>query len=211
MLRANRDTSGWSRSPDRVCRESSGDFVNAQHILLISTGPAGPLEALLDAPDGDAERAAVVFAHPLPTHGGTMHTKAVYQGDQGAGAHRLRRAALQLPRRRRERRRVRRRRGREGRLPAALDFMAARYPDAAALGGGLLVRLVGRAEVGAVDDRVVRAHRHRAAGHEDGYDFASTHAVAPSRSSSSRARRTSSVRSRTCGRSTRSCRSRRSW
>src|SRR6186997_2712261 len=46
------------------------------------TGPAGKLEALLDEPAG-APRAAVVFAHPLPTHGGTMHTKAVYQGTKG--------------------------------------------------------------------------------------------------------------------------------
>jgi alpha/beta superfamily hydrolase len=42
-------------------------------------GPAGPLECLLDLPAGDV-RAAVVFAHPLPTHGGTMHTKVVFQG-----------------------------------------------------------------------------------------------------------------------------------
>ena len=42
-------------------------------------GPAGQLEALLDEPAG-RPAAAVVFAHPLPTHGGTMHTKAVYQG-----------------------------------------------------------------------------------------------------------------------------------
>jgi alpha/beta superfamily hydrolase len=41
-------------------------------------GPAGRLEALLDEPDG-APRAAVVFAHPLPTRGGTMHTKVVFQ------------------------------------------------------------------------------------------------------------------------------------
>ena len=41
-------------------------------------GPIGPLEALLDAPAGEP-RAAVVFAHPLPTHGGTMHTKVVFQ------------------------------------------------------------------------------------------------------------------------------------
>ena len=41
-------------------------------------GPVGPLEALLDPPVGTA-RAAVVFAHPLPTEGGTMHTKVVYQ------------------------------------------------------------------------------------------------------------------------------------
>jgi alpha/beta superfamily hydrolase len=41
-------------------------------------GPVGPLEALLDLPGGDP-RAVVVFAHPHPLQGGTMHTKAVYQ------------------------------------------------------------------------------------------------------------------------------------
>jgi alpha/beta superfamily hydrolase len=41
-------------------------------------GLAGRLEALLDEPDGEP-RVAVVFAHPLPTMGGTMHTKVVFQ------------------------------------------------------------------------------------------------------------------------------------
>jgi alpha/beta superfamily hydrolase len=41
-------------------------------------GPAGPLEALLDLPEGEA-RAVAVFGHPHPLHGGTMHTKALYQ------------------------------------------------------------------------------------------------------------------------------------
>ena len=41
-------------------------------------GPAGPLEALVDVP-ADEPRVAVVFAHPLPTEGGTMHTKVVFQ------------------------------------------------------------------------------------------------------------------------------------
>jgi alpha/beta superfamily hydrolase len=41
-------------------------------------GPAGPLEALLDEPEGEA-RAVAVFGHPHPLHGGTMHTKALYQ------------------------------------------------------------------------------------------------------------------------------------
>ena len=43
-------------------------------------GPAGRLEVLLDAPsiDPDELRAAVVFAHPHPQYGGTMHTKVVY-------------------------------------------------------------------------------------------------------------------------------------
>jgi alpha/beta superfamily hydrolase len=45
-------------------------------------GPDGPLEALLDTPFNGGKgspRAAAVFAHPHPLHGGTMHTKAVYQ------------------------------------------------------------------------------------------------------------------------------------
>src|SRR5450759_4689209 len=50
--------------------------------ILDLTGPVGRLEGLLDAPAGKP-KAAVVFAHPLPTHGGTMHTKAVYQGTKG--------------------------------------------------------------------------------------------------------------------------------
>jgi alpha/beta superfamily hydrolase len=45
-------------------------------------GVVGRLEALLDEPGDRAERlrAAVVFGHPHPQYGGTMHTKAVYQG-----------------------------------------------------------------------------------------------------------------------------------
>jgi uncharacterized protein len=48
-------------------------------LALTIAGPAGPMEALLDPPTGPP-RAAVVFAHPHPRQGGTMHTKAVYQG-----------------------------------------------------------------------------------------------------------------------------------
>lgn len=53
-------------------------------MVLTIPGPAGPLEARLDLPvsptDGPiAPRVAVVFAHPLPTMGGTMHTRCVYE------------------------------------------------------------------------------------------------------------------------------------
>ena len=44
-------------------------------------GAVGPLEVLIDRPAG-APRAAVVFAHPLPTEGGTMHTKVVFQASK---------------------------------------------------------------------------------------------------------------------------------
>jgi hypothetical protein len=61
-------------------------------VRLTLAGPAGPLEALLDEPAYPpasrdvapvVPRAAVVFAHPHPQQGGTMHTKAVFQGAKG--------------------------------------------------------------------------------------------------------------------------------
>lgn len=41
-------------------------------------GPSGPLEARLDLPEGPV-RAVAVCGHPHPLHGGTMHTKGLYQ------------------------------------------------------------------------------------------------------------------------------------
>jgi uncharacterized protein len=45
-------------------------------------GPSGPLEARLDLPSGEV-RAVAVCGHPHPLHGGTMHTKALYQAAKG--------------------------------------------------------------------------------------------------------------------------------
>jgi alpha/beta superfamily hydrolase len=53
----------------------------ATGLLREIDGPVGPLETLLDLPAGEP-RAAAVFAHPHPLYGGTMHTKAVYQGSK---------------------------------------------------------------------------------------------------------------------------------
>ena len=50
----------------------------ADPVVREIAGPAGPLEVLFDKPKGEP-RVAVVFAHPLPTQGGTMHTKVVFQ------------------------------------------------------------------------------------------------------------------------------------
>ena len=41
-------------------------------------GPSGDLEGLINASASGEPRAVAVFAHPLPTAGGTMHTKAVF-------------------------------------------------------------------------------------------------------------------------------------
>ncbi len=42
-------------------------------------GPAGRLEALLEAPDYMSPSEAAVICHPHPRHGGTMHNKVVYR------------------------------------------------------------------------------------------------------------------------------------
>lgn len=115
-------------------------------------GPAGLLEALLDEPRHP--RAAAVFAHPLPTHGGTMHRKVVFQGAKGLV--RIGCAVLRF-----NFRGVGRSAGvfDEGRgemddYRAALDLLAARYPGlplwAAGFSFGSWVAL----ETGAADPRV---------------------------------------------------------
>jgi uncharacterized protein len=116
-------------------------------------GPSGPLEALLEEPKG-APRAAVVFAHPLPTEGGTMHTKMVYQGAKGlvrAGCVVLRFNFRGVGRSPGE---FDQGRGEQDDFRAAVDFMAARYPDlelwAAGASFGSYVALT----AGAADERV---------------------------------------------------------
>ena len=51
----------------------------AEGVIRQIPGAIGSLECLIDRPAA-TPRAAVVFAHPLPIDGGTMHTKVVYQG-----------------------------------------------------------------------------------------------------------------------------------
>jgi len=58
-------------------------------MVQLFPGPAGRIEALVDNPGAacttgrgemaSAPRATVVIAHPHPLHGGTMHTKVVFQ------------------------------------------------------------------------------------------------------------------------------------
>jgi uncharacterized protein len=46
-------------------------------------GPAGRLEALLEAPDDAAPVEAALVCHPHPRYGGTMHNKVVYRLARG--------------------------------------------------------------------------------------------------------------------------------
>ena len=96
----------------------------ASDFLREIAGPAGPLEALLDVPEGEP-RAVAVFGHPHPLHGGTMHTKALYQAAKAMP--RIGVAALRFNFRGvgRSARHVRFGPGRERRLPAAHRLRAA--------------------------------------------------------------------------------------
>jgi alpha/beta superfamily hydrolase len=129
----------------------------ANETLRVFWGPAGRLEALLEPPalaPGQPLRAAVVFAHPLPIEGGTMHTKAVFRATKALA--KIGCAVLRFN--------FRGVGGSEGTwdegpgeledFRAALDVLAARYPDtelwAAGFSFGSWVALT----VGALDDRV---------------------------------------------------------
>ena len=118
-------------------------------------GPAGRLEALLDTPEqGMPVRAAVVFAHPHPQYGGTMHTKTVYQGAKALA--RIGCAVLRFNFRgvgasegtfdRGE--------GEKEDFAAALDYISARYPGTKLWSAGFSFGAWVALEVGAVDDRV---------------------------------------------------------
>jgi alpha/beta superfamily hydrolase len=120
-------------------------------------GPVGPLEALLDLPalePGAPLHAAVVFAHPHPQFGGTMHTKAVYQGAKGLS--RIGCAVLRFNFRGvgRSAGEFANGEGEKADFTAALDYIAARFPSvhlwAAGFSFGAWVAL----ETGADDDRV---------------------------------------------------------
>ena len=120
------------------------------------TGPAGFLEAILDEPaDGRTPpHAAVVFAHPHPQYGGTMHTKAVFQGTKGLT--RIGCAVLRF-----NFRGVGRSagtfdsgEGEKADFRSALDYMSALYPGVRLWAAGFSFGSWVALEVGAVDDRV---------------------------------------------------------
>jgi len=117
-------------------------------------GSAAPLEGLLDEGATPSPRAAVVFAHPHPQQGGTMHTKAVFQGAKGlvrVGCSVLRfnfrgvggsSGVFDHGR------------GERDDFRAALDFMHARYPTAPLWAAGFSFGAWIALEAGAADPRV---------------------------------------------------------
>ena len=108
----------------------------ASDFLREIAGPMGALEALLDLPDG-TPRAVAVFGHTHPLHGGTMHTKALYQAAKAMP--RIGVAALRF-----NFRGVGRSAGtfdagpgEKADFTAAIDFVAERFPDTPIWAGGM--------------------------------------------------------------------------
>lgn len=138
-------------------------------------GPSGLLEGLLDAPrDGASPRAAVVFAHPHPQQGGTMHTKAVFQGTKGLV--RIGCAVVRF-----NFRGVGRSAGTFDGGPgevadyrAALDFASARFPGAPLWAAGFSFGAWVALETGAVDPRVSALIGIAPPVARDGYSFPHT-------------------------------------
>jgi uncharacterized protein len=122
-------------------------------------GPAGLLEALLDGPESSGSgsrpiRAAVVFAHPHPQFGGTMHTKVVYRGAKGLA--RIGCVVLRFNFRGvgRSEGAFDQGEGEKEDFKAALDYMAAHYPGTPLWAAGFSFGAWVALEVGATDDRV---------------------------------------------------------
>ena len=116
-------------------------------------GPAGLLEAIVDE-GSSPPRAAVVFGHPHPQYGGTMHTRAVYQAAKGLtriGCTVLRFNFRGVGRSEGE---FDKGEGEKADFTAALDFMAGRYPNVPLWAGGFSFGSWIALETGAVDPRV---------------------------------------------------------
>ena len=117
-------------------------------------GPVGPLDVLLEQPAATPAHTAVVFGHPHPLHGGTMHTKVVFRATKALASAGC--AVLRF-----NFRGVGRSAGRfdEGAgeiedFHAALTLMHTRYPAAELLAAGMSFGAWVASMAGARDDRV---------------------------------------------------------
>ena len=96
---------------------------------LFVTGPAGRLEAILWSPSAGTPSLAAVVCHPHPLFGGTMHNKVVYQAAKSLDALGLAVLRFNFRGTGMSEGKHDRGEGERGDVSAALDFLAAEYPD----------------------------------------------------------------------------------
>jgi alpha/beta superfamily hydrolase len=112
------------------------DFRPPAPEAVVIPGPAGPLEALLEIPEGASSASVAVVCHPHPQHGGTMQNKVVHMlartfQEQGVPTIRFNYRGVGNSAGEYDEGR-----GETDDAVAALDFAAARWPGAALWLGG---------------------------------------------------------------------------
>lgn len=96
---------------------------------LFLSGPAGRLEAILWSPSTGTPPLAAVVCHPHPLFGGTMHNKVVYQAAKSLDALGLPVLRFNFRGAGKSEGRHDRGEGERGDVRAALDFLAAEFPN----------------------------------------------------------------------------------
>jgi uncharacterized protein len=129
--------------------------MSAHHSRNFSlTGPAGRLEAILWTPSAQASSMAAVVCHPHPLFGGTMHNKVVYQAAKSLDALGLAVLRFNFRGTGMSEGKHDRGEGERGDVSAALDFLAAEFPDIPLLVAGFSFGCWVGLRVGCEDARV---------------------------------------------------------
>ncbi len=121
------------------------------------SGPAGRLEAILWSPSGpsaDSPPLAAVVCHPHPLFGGTMHNKVVYQAAKSLDALGLPVLRFNFRGAGKSEGKHDRGEGERGDVRAALDFLAAEFPNIPLLVAGFSFGCWVGLRVGCEDARV---------------------------------------------------------
>jgi len=103
---------------------------------LFLSGPAGRLEAILWSPSKDKPSRAAVVCHPHPLFSGTMHNKVVYHAAKSLDALGLPVVRFNFRGTGRSEGKHDRGEGERGDVRAALDFLAAEFPNVPLLVAG---------------------------------------------------------------------------
>jgi len=117
-------------------------------------GPAGRLEAILWSPSAGSPAMAALVCHPHPLFGGTMHNKVVYQAAKSLDALGLAVLRFNFRGTGLSEGKHDRGEGERGDVRAALDFLAAEFPDIPLLVAGFSFGSWVGLRAGCEDDRV---------------------------------------------------------